>query len=122
MTVLLAADEVTLYPPGGEDSHGWADTARDPYWCGLGNLQLISGASDPLATAGGGRGPHGPARSEAGTLFLDVEPVEGSEAVIRGRRFTLSQVRLVNDPLDPGGGLSCWAASVAGLGERGDRG
>jgi hypothetical protein len=116
VSVLLAADPVELYPPGKQDGHGWTEPADGAYWCGLGNLQLTAGASDPRAADGGGHGPHDPARSESGTLFLPPQVclTEGSAARIRGELYVLSQVRKITDPIDPQGGISCWAASVTG--------
>jgi hypothetical protein len=116
VSVMLAADQVELYLPGGLDAHGWreADTDAAPCWCGLGNLQLGPGLSDPRAAGGGGRGPSQPQAAETGVLYLPpaAEPVEGSAARIRGRVFLLSQVRLVKDPSDLAGFLDCWAATV----------
>lgn len=115
MTVLLPADEVTLYPPGGLDAHGWRlppTPGTDPYWQGTGNLQLAAGISDPHGAAGGGRGPHGPARDLTGQLYVPAgfNLTEGSVAVIRDRVFVLSQARLVRDPA--GAGLDCQVATV----------
>lgn len=115
MTVLLAADAVELYPPGGTDAHGWqlAGDAK-PSWRGMGSLQLTGGLSYPGANDPGGHGPHAPARIEAGNLFLPSEarPAEGMVALIRGQRFVLSLVRMLVDPTDPTGGIGCWAAAV----------
>lgn len=116
--VLLPTDYVELISPGELDEHGWRLPGEaEPYWVGLGSLQLGPGVSDPRAAAGGGRGPHGPARDLTGTLYLppDANPVEGAGALIRGHPFVLSQVHLVVDPLAPGAGLSCWAATVTGV-------
>jgi hypothetical protein len=119
VTVLLAADHVDLYPPdAAEDSHGWAlpDLAA-PFWTGLGNLQLAAGRSDPAAGYGGGAGPFDPAQTASGELYLppDAAAYDGAVAVVAGQGFVLSQVRLVADPLNPGAGASCLAASVSGL-------
>jgi len=112
----LAADEVTLHPPGDLDEHGWRnpDDFPVPAWTGTGNLQLAPGVSDPRAAAGGGHGPHGPARDETGTLYLpaDAPAADGWTAQVRGRVFVLSQVRLITDPASPGGGIACQAATV----------
>lgn len=117
MTVLLAADEVELYPAGDLDGHGWQepDESYPPSWRGMGSLQLVGGLSDPRASTGGGHGPNNPARTEAGNLFLPPAalPVEGMTARVRGLVFVLSQVRLMVDPTDPGGGIGCWAATVS---------
>jgi hypothetical protein len=114
MSLLLAADEVALYPPGKSDAHGWVEPGDRPYWCGTGNLQLIAGASDPRATDGGGHGPSSPAAAEQGTLYLPPGSCasEGSSALIRGQWWALSQVRLVPDPV--GSGLDCMAATATG--------
>lgn len=117
MTVLLAADQVDLYPPSAAlDEHGWRlpDTTTS-YWSGVGNLQLQPGISIPTAADGGGRGPFGPARDLLGTLFLpaDVPLLEGSTAVIRGRWFVISETRQVTDPTDSG--LDCWAAIATSI-------
>ena len=119
MSLLLAADEVTLYPPSVDtDEHGWRlpDTSA-PYWSGLGNLQLQPGVSVPTAADGGGRGPYGPARDQLGVLFLPASiPAlfEGSTAVVGARTYVLSQTRVVNDPLD-GATLTCWAATATSV-------
>ena len=117
MTLLLAPDQVELYPSGGTDSHGWKLPGTTLAWSGLGNLQLTPGRSDPRAADGGGHGPSGPAVTEDGALYLPSEaPVtEGCGALIRGRMFLLSQVRLVPDPTFPQGGLTCWSATASGL-------
>jgi hypothetical protein len=119
MTVLLAADLVELFTAGDLDDHGWREPGDDPrpYWRGMGSLQLVSGISDARAADGGGRGPHQPARTEAGNLFLPPEarPVDGMTARVRGQSFAVGQVRLVQDPTNPGGGLTCWASSVSEL-------
>lgn len=112
--LLLAADPVTLYPPGAADplGLGWAQPGTDPAWSGTGNLQLQSGVSDPRAESGGGYGPYAPNRVESGTLYLpaDAAPAEGMGADLRGARWVLSQVREIRDPL--GGSLTCWAATA----------
>jgi hypothetical protein len=114
VSVLLAADQVELYPPGRLDAHGWreADPEARPVWCGLGNLQLGPGPSDPRAAGGGGRGPSEPKAAETGVLFLppEAELVDGMAARIRCRVFLLSQAHLVADPT--GGALDCWQATV----------
>jgi hypothetical protein len=114
--LLLAADTVTLFgPSAGQDERGWAQPGSDPAWTGPGNLQLAPGPSDPRAAGGGGHGPYAPAAVAAGQLFLPPEagePRDGWTAQVRGRRWVLSGVRLVIDPADPLGGLSCWAADV----------
>jgi hypothetical protein len=119
VSVLLAPDTVELYPPGpAEDSHGWALPTGDqlPTWSGPGSLQLAAGPSDPQAAQGGGAGPFDPAAADAGSLYLPPDAVgatEGALAVVRGRAYALSQVRLVTDPT--GGPLSCVVATVSGL-------
>lgn len=113
--LLLAADGVVLYPPGEADAHGWVLPGTESYWAGSGNLQLQPGLSDPRAADRGGHGPYDPAAVQAGVLYLPppVPLVEGSLAVIAGRgAFVLSQIRLVPDPADPGGGIACWAATA----------
>jgi hypothetical protein len=114
--LLLAADLVELYLPGEADDHGWveADPARC-CWAGTGNLQLLTGLSDARAGDGGGRGPHDPARTETGNLFLplDAAPGEGMTAVVRGQAYAVSEVRVVADPVaGAGAGIACWAATV----------
>ena len=114
MTVLLAADEVELYPANGPDTHGWTLPGTAPSWTGTGNLQLGAGLSDPRAADRGGHGPFAPATAPTGVLFLpaDAEPAEGMAARIRGQVWVLSQVRLQADPTDLAGYLTCWAATV----------
>jgi hypothetical protein len=118
MTLLLAADQVDLYPPSaGTDAHGWAvPGTAPPAWAGLGNLQLGPGPSDPRAAEGGGAGPFGPAAADHGTLYLptDAPAADGCVAVVRGQAYVLSGTRLVPDPAAPDGGASCQAADVAG--------
>jgi hypothetical protein len=117
VTVLLAADPVDLYAPDlATDSHGWALPGTVPSWSGLGSLQLSAGSSDPRATERGGHGPFDPAAVESGSLYLPLAaaPAEGTVAVVRGRAFVLSSVRLVVDPT--GGGIDCYVAAVAGTG------
>ena len=118
MTLLLAADAVELYPAGQADDHGWQEPPESarPCWRGMGSLQLVGGLSDPRAAQGGGHGPHDPARTEQGSLFLPLgsDPADGMTAIVRGQVWTLSQVRLIADPVaGVGGGISCWAASVS---------
>lgn len=112
VALLLAADDVILYPPAGADELGWELPGTDPSWAGIGNLQLAPGISDPRAETGGGYGPHAPARVESGTLYLpaDATPADGAGALLRGARWVLSQVREVRDPT--GGGLTCWACTA----------
>jgi hypothetical protein len=114
VSLLLAADQVALYPPGEADPHGWVEPGAAPYWCGAGNLQLAAGASDPAAAGGGGHGPQDPAAAQGGTLFLPpcTGVAEGSTALIRGQWWALSQVREVTDPT--GSGLDCVAATATG--------
>ncbi len=115
MSLLLAPDAVTLYPPSGEaDSHGWAEPGAEAAWSGSGNLQLSFGVTDPRAEAGGGRGPFKPAHEPAGLLYLPPEapePANGTIAEVHGRRYVLSNVHPVSDPI-PGAGVACWVASV----------
>jgi hypothetical protein len=115
VTVLLATDQVALYPPSSvSDEHGWElpPEAR-PAWSGVGNLQLSPGPSDPRATEGGGAGPFRPRAANAGNLYLppEAEPQEGMAAVIRGQVWVLSQVRYIKDP-ELGGYLDCWASTA----------
>jgi hypothetical protein len=116
MTVLLATDQVELYAPAPEDSHGWELPPRDSQdwrWAGLGNLQLGAGPSDPRATEGGGAGPFSPAARPTGSLFLppEAQPAEGMAAVIRGQVWVLSQVRYIKDP-ELGGYLDAWVCTA----------
>ena len=108
--LLLAADPVTLYPPGTPDERGWTAPGTTAAWTGTGNLQLSAGSSDPRAAEGGGTGMFGPARLESGALFLppDAQPADGMTAEIRGRRWVLTNARLVADPV--AAGLDCWVA------------
>lgn len=115
MSLLLATDQVALYPPGKADPHGWVEPGGPrPYWTGAGNLQLAAGASDPAAAGGGGHGPQDPAAAQGGTLYLppDTGVWEGSTALVRGQWWALSQVRAVSDPT--GSGLDCVAATATG--------
>jgi hypothetical protein len=114
VSLLLAADDVALYPPGKADAHGWVEPGAAPYWCGTGNLQLAPGASDPAAAGGGGHGPADPAAAQGGVLYLPAGcgVWEGSTARIRGQWWALSQVRLVTDPAHSG--LDCVAATATG--------
>jgi hypothetical protein len=123
MTVLLAADQVALYPPGtSADAHGWAlEPEGAPSWSGRGNLQLGAGLSDPRAADRGGHGPFDPSATQAGIVFLppDAQPAEGGVIVVRGQAFSLSQVRYVRDPRDYGHFMDCWAATVTEVVPRG---
>jgi hypothetical protein len=115
MSVLLASDQIELYPAGELDSHGWREEpgpGTRAAWTGLGSLQLITGESDARAADAGGHGPYDPARVVDGNLFLPVgaEPVEGMTARIRGELYVLAHVRLVTDPVSDS--LTCWAATV----------
>jgi hypothetical protein len=114
--LLLGADYVELYAPGPLDGHGWREgTPARRIWAGTGNLQLLTGQSDAQAGDGGGRGPHDPARIETGNLFLplDAAPVDGLTALIRGEAYTVSEVRVIADPvLGPGAGIACHAMTV----------
>jgi hypothetical protein len=118
VTLLLATDAVTLYDPGEPDAAGWAEPPEDaaPRWCGAGNLQLAAGTTDQLAGAGGGHGPHDPARTASGLLFLPIDacPRDGQSAHMRGRMWVLGDVRLVQDPA--GAGLDCWLATATARG------
>jgi hypothetical protein len=113
MSLLLAIDTVTLYPAGAADERGWTQPGTTPAWTGECNLQLGFGLSDPRAESGGGAGMFGPARQEGGELFLppDAAPVDGMTAEVRGRRWVLSQTRLVPDPTG-GGQLDCYTATI----------
>ncbi len=115
MTVLLPMDDVTLYPPGGQDGHGWREMGFEPYWTGRGNMQFQTGVSDPRAGDGGGHGPFQPAHDLIGTLFLpeDGQPLEGGWAQINGRAFALSMTRHMPDPA--GGGAGCWQATATSV-------
>lgn len=115
MSVLLATDDVELYPASGAgDSHGWVEQPTEPpSWAGRGALQLGAGTSDPRAAEGGGAGPFAPTVVAAGVLYLppDAAPADGMVAVIRGASWVLAQVRYVPDPI--GGSLDCYVASVS---------
>jgi hypothetical protein len=113
VTLLLATDAVELYEPGQPDDAGWVEPPEGgPRWCGAGNLQLAAGTSDPLAAAAGGHGPHDPAHIASGLLFLPIDacPRDGMSAQLRRSWWTLSDVRLVQDPA--GAGLDCWLATA----------
>jgi hypothetical protein len=113
MSLLLAADLVTLYPPGSPDERGWAGPGTVPVWSGQCNLQLGPGVTDPRAAEGGGAGPFGPARTLSGELYLppEAKPEDGWTADVgAGFRYVLSDVRLVPDPA--GAGLDCWVATA----------
>jgi hypothetical protein len=114
VTLLLALDQVELYPAGELDAHGWRQPGTVPVWAGLGNLQQQPGHSDPQATAGGGHGPHDPRRDRVGVLYLpaDAPLVDGITAEVNGQPWALSQTRIVRDPT--GGPLDCWAATATG--------
>lgn len=124
MSVLLAADQVELYPPGtATDEHGWALPGDGPTWRGLGNLQADAGTSDPTAAdrggrraAGGGAGPFAPAAVPKATLYLppDADVHDGGSAIIRGQGWVLSEARLIADPTFPSGGLTCWVVTLTG--------
>jgi hypothetical protein len=116
MTLLLGADQVTLYPAGSAaDSHGWALAGTPAAWQGSGSLQTSPGMSADTAAQGGGHGPYDPNATRLATLFLppDAPVAEGCVADVRGERYHLTQVRLVTDPTGTGG-LDCWAASATG--------
>lgn len=119
MALILASDAVELYEAGPADAYGWADpqpAPARPVWCGVGNLQLAAGRSDPTATRAGGHGPYDPSSGLTGVLYLppDARPVEGAPARIRGQRWVISQVREIPDPADTG--LGCWMATATGTG------
>lgn len=120
MTIMLATDEIALYPPGEIAEDGWREPGTRPSWVGAGALQLGAGRSDPRAADGGGHGPHGPAAGESGLLFLPLDacPGDGYTAEVRGARWVLSQVRMVRDPA--ASGLDCWMALVTGPRSAGD--
>jgi hypothetical protein len=119
--LLLATDWVELYPPAaGADAHGWEQPGAEPYWAGTGNLQEQPGFSDPRMNGGGGQGPYAPHQAQTSRLYLPpgAAPVEGSAALLRGRWWVLSQVRLVPDPTAPTtGGISCWTATATSTGQ-----
>jgi hypothetical protein len=117
MTMLLAADQLTLYPSGSQaDGHGWALPDSTPVWQGIGNLQLDPGYSDARATESGGSGPYQPAHRPSGQLFLptDAPLVDGVTVQVRGERYVCSLSRTVMDPT--GGALSCQVATVSMVG------
>jgi hypothetical protein len=117
--LLLATDQVELYPPAaGPDAHGWEQPGTGPYWSGTGNLQEQPAYSDPRMNGGGGQGPYAPHHADTSRLYLPpgAQPLEGSAALIRGRWWVLSQVRVVTDPTQPaGGGITCWTATATGV-------
>lgn len=116
MSLLLAADEVALYPAAPEDSHGWALPGLDPpAWTGTGNFQAQPGRADVRAADGGGHGPYDPRAGSVGVLLLppDAPLADGMTAVVRGVTYALSQSRAVLDPV--GGGLDCQAATASSV-------
>lgn len=116
MTLLLATDQVALYPAGNApDSHGWEQPGTTPAWTGTGNLQAQAGRSDSRAADGGGHGPYDPRTGAAALLLLppDAPVADGMTALVRGEPYALSQVRLITDPTGTGG-LDCWAATATG--------
>ena len=117
MSLLLARDAVTLFPPAGpDDGHGWATPAPSAVWAGTGNFQARPGRTMTQAADAGGHGPFDPLAGAAGVLYLppDAPVADGMVAELRGERFALSQTYRVPDPL-PGGALDCWAAIATGL-------
>lgn len=116
---MLATGTAELYPPSeATDDHGWRLPGAEPYWQGPANLQLQAGISRPQAGPGGGRGPFGPARDDTGVLYLPDDPGlaalrDGWVALVRGKRYVLSQARYVADPA--GAGLACWAATATSV-------
>jgi hypothetical protein len=117
VSLLIGRDPVALYPAGGADSHGWVLPGARPVWEGIGNLQAGPGRSDPRAADGGGHGPQDPAAIPSAVLYLPPEAplVDGMTAEIAGRRYAVSQARIVNDPR-PTGELDCWAATATAAG------
>lgn len=114
MSLLLRPDQVALYSPaGGSDEHGWELAGTRSVWDGHGNYQPGPGWSDPTARDAGGRGPHAPAGTDTGNLYLPPEaPVaDGMVAVVNGTAFTLGQARLVRDPRGVGD-LDCWVTAA----------
>jgi hypothetical protein len=113
MSLLIARDEIALYPPAGRDGHGWALPGSVPVWRGRGSLQATPGQSDTQAADGGGHGPHGPARTPGAVLYLPPEAPagDGMTALIGGKPWALSQCRMVTDPRESGE-LDCWAATA----------
>jgi len=111
--LLLAPDTVDLHGPSStEDQYGWAQPDEGVVWTGLGNLQLAGGTSDPRASEGGGAGPYDPKYHAIGQVFLptDAPVVEGCTIDVQGKRYVLSQTRIVADPV--GLGLDCWMCAV----------
>lgn len=112
MTVLLATDDLELYPAGAADEHGWVDTGAAAIWAGRGSLQIVAADTGPGADDGGGHGPFDPASTPNGLVYLpaDAPARDGSALEARGERWVLSQVRYVADPA--GLGLDCLVAAV----------
>lgn len=116
MSLLLAADAVTLYAATGADGHGWATAdLSTPLWSGAGSLQTSAGRVSALAGDGGGAGPYSPAHSSSAQLYLppDAPVADGVIAEVRGEHYALSQSRLVTDPTGSAA-LDCWAATATG--------
>lgn len=116
--ILLAPEPVALYAAEGADSHGWALPGSAELWAGHGTLQAAPGVSDGLAGAGGGHGPYDPRSGASATLYLppDAPVADGLVATVAGRRFYLSQTRLVTDPRGTGD-LDCYVATATESGQ-----
>lgn len=113
MAVMLATDELELWPAGDDDAHGWTAAGARPAWTGRGSLQLTPGLVDVGASVRGGSGPNNPAGAELGRVILppDAPAVDGMGLEARGRRYVLSQVYNVADPA--GAGLDVVVATVS---------
>jgi hypothetical protein len=114
--LMLGADQVTLYPPQGEDSHGWALPGTSSVWMGNGNIQRAAGQNDIGMQSAGGQGPFNPNWAELGIIYLppDAPAVDGMIAESGGIQYVLRQVRPVNDPRGTGD-LDCWVATLNGI-------
>lgn len=113
MAVMLATDELELWPAGDDDAHGWTVDGARPTWTGRGSLQLNPGLVAVDAMVGGGSGPNSPAGAKLGRVILppDAPAVDGMGLGARGRRYVLSQVYNVADPA--GAGLEVVVATVS---------
>jgi len=113
MTVLLDPAQVTLYDAGGADAHGWKLPPTSPIWTGRGSLQAQPGATDALASAGGGHGPYDPRAGASAVLYLpaDAPVADGLVASVGSQSFYLSASRFVTDPRGTGD-LDCWVANA----------
>ena len=116
VSVLLGADQVTLYRAAPPDAHGWAlPDLSSPVWTGAGSFQRAQGRTDAGAAQGGGHGPYDPNAGALATIYLPPgAPVaDGLIAEVGGEHYWLGQARPVHDPRGTGD-LDCWVATATG--------